>query len=207
MGRRRLSCRTTQVPIVRSAALFDRIVRARSAMLALYWLAFLEGAVLPVPLEAAMAPYMQLRRDRVWLIAAVGLAGFLTSALVGYLIGALLFDQVGPQILDYMGWQEQFVWVQDRIETYGFIALVILGAIPVPTQVGMIGAGALGFPLWLFLPAVSIVRGLRYFGLAFAVLRWGDGVEKWMRRRTRRNRRAARKAAESPAIPAPQPPR
>ena len=41
-----------------------------------------------------MAPYMQLRRDRVWLIAAVGLAGFLTSALVGYLIGALLFAAI-----------------------------------------------------------------------------------------------------------------
>jgi len=172
------------LPIVRSAALFDRIVRARSAMLALYWLAFLEGAVLPVPLEAAMAPYMQLRRDRVWLIAAVGLAGFLTSALAGYVIGAMLFEQLGPEILAYMGWEENFAWVQARIETYGFFALLVLGVIPLPTQIGMMAAGALGFPLWLFLPAVSIPRGVRYFGLGVAVLFWGDRVERWLRRRT-----------------------
>ena len=115
---------------------------------------------------------------------------------------AALFDQVGPQLLARMGWEEQFAWAQARIDTYGFVALVVLGAIPVPTQIGMIAAGALGFPLWLFVPAVSLPRGVRYFGLALAVRCWGDRVERWLRRRTRqpdpRGRAAGKPTAQPP---------
>ena len=72
------------------AAALDRIVHARASLVALFGFAYLEAAFLPVPIEAVTAPYMQMRRDILWLIAAVALGGYVAAALTGYGIGALL---------------------------------------------------------------------------------------------------------------------
>lgn len=180
-------------------AMLHRVVHARSAPLALFGLSVLEALVLPVPLEAVMAPYMQLRRDMIWRIAAVGLAGFLAASLAGYAIGAMLFEEIGQPVITAMRWQQEYARGDALLQEHGFWALVLIAATPIPTQIALLGAGAMGYPVLPFLAAMALARGARYFGLALLVRLAGDRVVAFFARRGT----PAREAVEQP--PPPQP--
>lgn len=54
--------------------------------------------------------------------------------------------------------------------------------LPIPFQVAMITAGLSGYPIHLFVLAAVMARGLRYYGLAWLVSRFGSRVEgMWQR--------------------------
>lgn len=161
----------------------QRVVRARYAQAALFWFAFLEATALPIPVEAVMVPYMQMRRDIMLRIALIALAGFMCSALLGYLVGAALFEVAGAPFLDWMGWNAQFETVQARLERDGFLAMLVIGLTPLPTQLIMIGAGSAGVPIEQFVAAILVARALRYFGVALLVYFYGDRVVDWFERR------------------------
>lgn len=162
----------------------QRVVHARYAQLALFGFAFLEATALPIPVEAVMVPYMQMRRDIIWRIALIALAGFLCSALLGYAVGSLLFEVVGGRFLAWMGWVAHFEAVQARLAVDGFWAMLVIGLTPLPTQVMMIGAGSVGVSLEQFVAAILVARGLRYFGVGLLVWLYGDRVVHWFERRT-----------------------
>lgn len=157
-----------------------RIVDAPSALFALFCFSFLEATMLPVPVEAVMAPYMQMRRDILWRIAGVALAGFMASALLGYGLGSLFFDTIGAPLVERMGWGDRLADVQGLIEGRGFWAMLVIGITPVPTQLAMISAGSLQIPVAAFIGAMLIARGLRYFGMGLLVYLYGDRVVRWV---------------------------
>lgn len=175
-----------------------RVVHRRFALPALFGYSVLEGAILPIPIEAVIVPFMQLRRDILWLIPAIALAGFFTSAIVGFAIGALFFEQVGEPLIAWMGWQRQFGEVELFLQDWGFWAVVAIGFTPLPTQILMIGAGAFGVPTLSFTVAVLMARGARNFGVAALVYLFGDRVVDWFHRRH---------GASTPERNADQPPR
>lgn len=177
------------------AAWLRRIARARRGPAVLFCASFLEGVILPLPLEAVLAPYMQLRRDILWRIATVGLAGFVAAALLGYGLGALLYDEVGASFVRAMGWRDEFAEVEAFLADYGFLALILATVTPIPTQAAMIGAGAVGYPLAWFALAMVVARGARYYGLALLVLIYGDRVAA--RIAGRRSAARADRAAEA----------
>jgi membrane protein YqaA with SNARE-associated domain len=166
-----------------AGAWLQRVVHARYAQLALFWFAFLEATALPIPVEAVMVPYMQMRRDIIWRIALIALAGFMCSALLGYAVGSLLFDTVGERFLVWMGWTGSFEMVQARLAANGFWAMLAVGLTPLPTQVVMIGAGSINVPLEQFIAAIVVARSLRYFGVGLLVHLYGDRVVDWFARR------------------------
>jgi membrane protein YqaA with SNARE-associated domain len=182
------------------AAWLRAIVHARCGPAVLFWTSFLEAVILPLPLEAVLAPYMQMRRDILWRLATVGVAGFLTAALAGYAIGALLYDGVGAPIVAAMGWRDEFAEAQRLLVEHGFWAIILVTVTPIPTQIAMIGAGALGYPLLSFVLAMALARGVRYYGLAVLVLLYGDRFVAWVARRTRD---PAASRAQAPTPPAP----
>lgn len=161
----------------------NRVVHRRFALPALFGYAFLEGAILPIPIEAVIVPFMQLRRDILWLIPAIALAGFFASSILGFAIGALFYDQLGAPLIAWMGWQAQFHDVERFLAQWGFWAVMVLGFTPLPTQILMIGAGAFGVPPLSFIVAVLLARGTRNFGAGALVYYYGDRVVHWFQRR------------------------
>lgn len=166
----------------------NRVVHRRFALPALFGYAFLEGAILPIPIEAVIVPFMQLRRDILWLIPAIALAGFFASAILGFAIGALFYDQLGAPLIAWMGWQDQFINVEQFLDQWGFWAVVALGFTPLPTQILMIGAGAFGVPTLSFVVAILLARGTRNFGVAALVYYYGDRVVHWFQKRQDKGR-------------------
>ncbi|WP_366654165.1 DedA family protein [Fodinicurvata sp. EGI_FJ10296] len=173
---------------------YRRLAGSRRAQLLLVWLSFLEAVIVPIPLEAILVPYMQMRRDILWRLAGLALLGFVAASGLGYLIGALAFQTLGVMILDFFGWHDAFSRTQDLFSRYGFWALVGIGLLPIPSQVAMLAGGALAYPLGWFVLAMSLSRGVRYYGLALLVYLFGDRVTAAfgvMHRAARRHRRTA----------------
>ncbi|MCL5426390.1 MAG: VTT domain-containing protein, partial [Gammaproteobacteria bacterium] len=118
----------------------------------------------------------------VWIIATVTTAGCLVASLVGYGVGMALFQSVGTWFIEFMGMQESYQAFQSFFNQYGFIAILSIGILPIPFQIAMITAGLSGYPILLFVLAALLSRGVRYFGLAWLVHRFGHHVEEMWKR-------------------------
>mgnify|MGYP001162507615 CR=1 FL=1 len=151
----------------------------------LLWLGVLSAAettVLPIPIELIMVPYMLARPQRLWLITAVTLAGCIAGSLIGYAVGFFLFDTVGQTLLGWLNAQDAYEGFEQTFSDNGFVAILTIGVTPVPFQVALLAAGMAGYSLPLFLVAVALARGLRYFGLALLVWLFGERALKLWRR-------------------------
>lgn len=159
----------------------ERLNRSKHMLWLLATLSFLETIIVPVPIELVLIPLMAVNRDRIWRIATVTTAGCVAASLVGYGVGMVLYQSVGTWFIEAMGMQNAYQAFQGFFDQYGFIAILTLGILPIPFQVAMITAGLSGYPLPLFVLAALIARGLRYYGLAWLVLRFGPKVERLWR--------------------------
>ncbi|PRY64012.1 membrane protein YqaA with SNARE-associated domain [Vreelandella songnenensis] len=157
-------------------AWLERIKGSRHMLWFLGVLSFLETIILPIPLELMLIPLMASNRSRIWHMAASVTAGCLVASLVGYGVGLLLFQTLGVWFIEFMRIEESFQSFQTFFNQYGFAAVLAIGILPIPFQIAMITAGLSGYPILLFALAALIARGLRYFGLAWLVYRFGHGV-------------------------------
>ena len=159
-----------------------RETRHKSAML--FMASFLETTVVPVPIEVVLIPYMVAERDKVWRIAGITLLGCLAGALLGYGIGYFLFETLGRQLVEWAGWSEDMTSFRDLFDAQGFWAILAVGILPIPFQVAMLAAGAAAYPLAWFALAAGLARGLRYYGLAWLVWRFGNtALRQWRKRK------------------------
>lgn len=159
-----------------------RLSQSRKGLWMIGVLSFLESTVLPFAIEIVLIPYMLARRDILWRIATVTTLGCLIGAAFGYGIGYFLFASFGTWLIDSLGWQQQFESTRTWFESNGFWAVLAIGVTPVPFQVAMLAAGAMKYPIWLFLLATAIARGIRYYGLALLVKLFGRrALELWQR--------------------------
>lgn len=163
----------------------NRLANSRRALPTLALASFAEALIVPIPLELVLIPFMVTNRHRVWLTALVVTLGCLAAAVAGYLVGMLFFETAGRWAIGLMGWEAGMDRFRALFADHGFLAIVAIGIIPIPFQVAMLTAGAVGYPLPLFVLAAAIARGVRYFGLAALVWWLGEAAEAaFMRHKT-----------------------
>lgn len=155
-----------------------RILDSPHALWLLFLLSFGESIILPVPMELVLLPYMIARPGRLWAAATVTLAGCTVGALLGYSVGYALFETAGNYIIETLGYDQAYGNFRTLFSEHGFWAIVMLGILPVPFQVAMLGAGSVAYSIPLFLLATFIARGVRYFGLAWLAALFGDRARK-----------------------------
>lgn len=161
---------------------FERINGSSHMLWFLAVVSFLETLVVPIPIEVVLIPLMAVNRDRIWRLATVTTLGCLAGALVGYGVGMGLYQSVGTWFIETMGMQAGYHSFQTAFDQHGFVAIVALGILPIPFQIAMITAGASGYPVYLFVLAALLARGVRYFGLAWLIWRFGKRAEDIWRR-------------------------
>lgn len=143
---------------------------------------FLESLILPIPLETLLIPLMQARRDKLIAIAMAALIGCLVGATLGYTIGLFIFESVGNHLIAWLWTMEQYHQVEQQMQLNGFWFVLSVGITPVPFQLAMLAAGAMSYAFLLFLLATLLARGLRYFGLAILVWKFGDAAQSLFQR-------------------------
>lgn len=147
----------------------ERLERSQHVMWLLFSLSFLETIILPIPIELVLIPFMLTNRHRLWQTAAYVTAGCLAASLFGYGIGYFLLETAGEWMINTMGWQQGYEKFQNLFDQHGFFAILMVGMVPIPFQTAMLAAGAAGYPVWKFVLAATLARGIRYFGLAWLV--------------------------------------
>lgn len=169
--------------------MFDRIaqrlsqwVRSKHFLSGIALASFLESIVVPIPIETLLIPVTQMRRDKAWWIATIATLGCIAGALVAYGIGFWLFATFETQILGWLDEPAALTGIQMRIKAEGFWFIVLAGILPIPLQLAMLAAGVSGYHLGLYVMAIALSRMLRYFGIAWLVLTFGNRAENFLRR-------------------------
>ena len=143
-------------------------------------LGFLEGTFIIVAMEPLFIPLMAVRVKKAWAIVASLLLGNVLGALFMYAAGALI---AGSDLVPWLGGGDALATYEEmsrRLEAEGFFALFAIGVTPFPFQIGTAAAGAVDFPIWLFILAISLSRAIRYFGLALIVTLIGARARDWL---------------------------
>ena len=144
---------------------------------------FMESTFLPITIEIILIPVMVRNRSRwpgPWLLATSALVGSVLGGLAGYAVGYFLWDSFGSWAAETMGWSQHFQEYRDKIDNNGFLVVLSVGLTPVPFQVATLAAGAAAYNIALFILAIVIARGVRYFALALLVQFMGDKAEAWV---------------------------
>jgi membrane protein YqaA with SNARE-associated domain len=161
---------------------FERFNQSKHLLWVLGTASFLETVIVPIPIEVVLIPLMAANRRRIFALATVTTLGCLVASVVGYGVGMLLFQSVGTWFIETMGYQDAYQSFQALFGRYGFLAILLVGILPIPFQLAMIAAGLSGYPIHLFVLAAVIARGIRYYGLAWLVYRFGDAAQRlWER--------------------------
>lgn len=159
-----------------------RIRESRHTLWLMGTLSFLETIIVPVPMELVLVPLMVIDRDKIWKLAHAVLAGCLAASLLGYGIGVALYESVGTWFIETMGYQQAYQSFQQFFDNHGFLAILVVGVLPIPFQVAMITAGLSGYPVHLFVLAAVLARGIRYYGLAWLAQRFGARAQELWKR-------------------------
>jgi membrane protein YqaA with SNARE-associated domain len=151
--------------------------RSGHALWLLFALSFIETIFFPVPIEFILIPFMITNRNRLLATATFVTAGCLAGALFGYFVGFFLFETVGQWALKILEWEQDYESFRLLFARHGFLAILAVGITPVPFQTAVLAAGVAGYPVWKFVLATAIARGIRYYGLACLVALFAEKTQ------------------------------
>lgn len=148
-------------------------------------LGFLEGSFVVFPMEPLFIPMMTSRGNSAWRVSAWLLFGNVLAAIFMYALGALFLEPVLKPVFAFFDATATFENGLRALREDGFRWLLLIGVTPFPFQLGVAGAGAAGYPLALFVLAVTLARGARYFAFAALVMAIGQRARDWLQRHER----------------------
>jgi membrane protein YqaA with SNARE-associated domain len=66
--------------------------------------------------------------------------------------------------------------IRQWVESNGFMGMLVAALLPPPTpfKIFVFAAGVFEVPLWSFTSAISLARAIRYFGVGYLAVRYGD---------------------------------
>jgi len=150
------------------------------AMPALFALAFCESSFFPIPpdvLLIALAISIPKRSFRYALACSV--ASVLGGAL-GYLFGFKFMELIGIPILEFYGYMDQFLRLQELFQTYDFWVVGMAGFTPIPYKVFTIASGACSISFVRFMAASLISRSARFFLVAGLIYLFGEPIKNFI---------------------------
>lgn len=153
-----------------------RLARSR---LGLGALSFAESTVVPVPLEAVVVPLMIGHPRRSIWIALIIWLGCLAGATLFYFVGLALVDPVVYPALEALGLDDEFAKMEERLSGDSFFwAIFLVSFSPAPMQLATLGAGAVSGNFLVYIAAIALSRGVRYFGLAILAQILGERLAR-----------------------------
>ena len=165
---------------------YDWMMRAaghENAPQALFWVAFVESSVFPIPPDVMLVPMVLAKRAKAWTYATICTVGSVIGGMLGYAIGYLLFEYIGQPILALYGQAGKFAQVSQWFQEWGALILIAKGWTPFPYKVLTILAGATQMNFLAFIGASIVARAMRFF-LVAALLYWfGDPIREFIERR------------------------
>lgn len=146
-------------------------------------LAFAESSFFPLPIDLMLIPMMLADRLRAFRLATLTTVMSVLGGIAGYAIGALMYEALGKSIIEFYGYQDQFVALQDIFTNYGVLFLLVAGFTPMPFKVVTITAGVVSMNPVAFVLASIPARGARFYLLAALIWKFGDPIRDFIEKR------------------------
>jgi membrane protein YqaA with SNARE-associated domain len=166
--------------------LYDWMMRMaghKKAPQALFWVAFIESSVFPIPPDVMLIPMILAQRAKAFLYATICTVGSVIGGVAGYAIGYYLFELIGEPILMVYGYGEKYQQTADLFNEWGPWILIAKGWTPFPYKVLTIAAGAFKMSIVPFILASIVARAMRFY-LVAALLYWfGEPIRDFIEKR------------------------
>ena len=157
-----------------------------------------QGAVVPGPADALLAPLGLADPPRVWRLVAWAILGSVTGGLIAFAIGRFAFDEIGAPVFRMFGIGAAELELLDRqFRRHGWWFIIVSALAPISTKVVCIAAGAFGMPLPHFALALAAGRGTRFLFVASIIRFAGDRFNRWIARKAGPPERAVGDPADS----------
>jgi membrane protein YqaA with SNARE-associated domain len=111
------------------------------ALWALFAIAFVESAILPIPPDVLLLALGVARPRRAILYGFVTALGGILGGFLGYYIGFAGFSLIGEPILRFFGVMGKFDWILQQYRANAIFALFVSGFTPVPYIAFTLAAG------------------------------------------------------------------
>ncbi len=136
--------------------------------------AFLESIIFPVPVDFFTFGLSTVQPKKWRLYAGIGTLFSLLGALGAYYLGYYFFEDFGMKLIDFYGYQEEFLKVQAMFHQHVFWVMFISAFTPIPYKVFTLTGGMLKVALGPFLLASLLGRALRFYLEAYFAARYGQ---------------------------------
>lgn len=169
---------------------YSKVKALASKPAAQIWLAvisFIESSFFPIPADVMFVPMVLAKRDSAYRYALIATVFSVLGGIFGYFIGKYAFYSLALPLLTMLGKVDSFNHYKALIHDdlyllWGLLLSSGLSHIP-PIKVVTILSGVAEIPLWKFIVSAIVGRGVRFYGLAFLMHRYGDSINHFIENR------------------------
>jgi membrane protein YqaA with SNARE-associated domain len=155
----------------------------RRAPHVLFWIAFIESSIFPIPPDVMLIPMALRQRLKAWTYAAICTIGSVLGGLAGYAIGFYMLEYIGQPVLRLYGLEGKWAQLAGWFADWGVWVLLIKGPTPFPYKVLTIFAGAAHMNLAAFVLASLLSRALRFYLVAGLIYWFGEPIRAFIEER------------------------
>ena len=164
----------------------DKVVAFAGALGApgLFLISFLDSSVLSFPIinDLLLIELSMKNHLRMPLYAAMAMVGSVLGCVLLYYIA-----KKGGEAFFHKKAGERGKAIRRWVEKNGFGGMLLAALLPPPTpfKIFVFAAGVFEVPVWSFTGAISLARAIRYFGIGYLAVRYGNdalpflGRHKW----------------------------
>jgi membrane protein YqaA with SNARE-associated domain len=154
---------------------------------ALFFCAFADASFFPLPTPMFFVTITLLTPPKAYRYALFGTLGVFFGALAGYTTGSFAWINAGGEFSGFAqfmfnsipGFSEALYFkIFAQFEEWNFWILFAASFMPAPFSVFSILSGVFGINLFMFCVAVLLGQGMRYYIMAFLILKLGPKVKK-----------------------------
>jgi membrane protein YqaA with SNARE-associated domain len=139
----------------------------------LFLISFLDSSILTFPVinDLLLVELSVQKPPRMPLYAAMAMIGSLLGCMLLYFVA-----KKGGEAFFHKKAGNRGHAIRTWVERNGFGGMLIAALLPPPTpfKIFVFAAGGFGVPLGSFASAIALARAIRYFGIGYLAIRYGD---------------------------------
>lgn len=168
--------------------------KSRYGGLVIFLSLFIDASVFPLPTTVIFITVSLIHPLRSNNNALMAVTGMVLGSIIGYTIGHFLwllpdgnFTNFAMYFFNHIpGFTEaNYLSAQNLYIKWGYMILLFSTVIPLPYQILSITAGAFAFNIYAFALATLVFQGIRFFLLAWLIVRYGVGVSVMVKKNLR----------------------
>ncbi|RCL01671.1 MAG: putative membrane protein [Candidatus Tokpelaia sp. JSC085] len=158
------------------------LVRRRTAICWLAFIAFIESSVFPMPTDMLFMPLTLVKPKRAWQYAFIATFFSVLGGIAGWLFGYFAYELIARPILEFYDQYNQFEILR-KSASVDFICLLLITSSLIhlpPAKIVTILSGVVGINICFFILLAVLTRCARFYFLAWLLSRYGSSIIRSM---------------------------